>query len=102
RLEHFGAFEEAHLAAALGEEMKEGDVLCAGEALAHARETELAADAPRRGELGVEVHGAFQPHRLQDVRQCIHGVSVKKGGVPVKAAEMPARILGSRQRREKT
>ena len=75
RVEHLAAVGEPHFACAFGEEVEEGDVLRRREALAHARQAVFAADAPRRGELGVEVDGAFEAHRLQDVRQGIHGVS---------------------------
>jgi hypothetical protein len=47
--------------------MEERDVFRAGEALAHGGKAELAADAPRRGEFRVQVHRAFEAHRLQDV-----------------------------------
>src|SRR4029077_11560323 len=70
RLEHFAALEQPDLAAAFGEEMEERDVLGAGEALAHAGEAELAPDAPRRGELGVEIHRAFEADRLKGVCAC--------------------------------
>jgi hypothetical protein len=45
---------------------------------------ELSPNTPGRGKLRVEVEGAFKAHRLENVRQGIHGVSGKKRGVSAK------------------
>src|SRR5438477_8248938 len=95
RLQHFLAVEEPDLAFAFGEEVEKRHVFGALETLAHARQAKLTADAPGRRELRVEVNGAFEVNRLQNVRQRIHGVSVKKGGVPAKASKRWTRILAA-------
>jgi hypothetical protein len=95
---HLAAFGEPHLARAFGEEVEERDVIGAGEARAHRRDAELAANAPGRGELPIQVAGAGEAHRLQNVRQGIHGVSVKYRGVPAKARHRCVRILAPSKR----
>ena len=80
-IDDFDAIGQPGLATAFGEEMKEHDMLSAGKPLFDARQAAFAADAPRGGEFGVEVERAFEADRLQNVRQGIHGVSGKNGGV---------------------
>jgi hypothetical protein len=66
-LVHLAAVHMAHLACTLGEKVEEGDLVGTLEAVAHALQSQLAADAPGRRELGVQVHRSLQVHGLQDV-----------------------------------
>ena len=88
--ENFVAFRQPDLACTLGQIVEERHVLGSGETLPDARKAEFAAYAPRRGELGIEIHRPLEAHRLENGRQGIHGVSGKKRGVPVKTPSRAA------------
>ena len=82
-----------HLETAFGNEMEEHHVLGPGKPLPYACQTVFRLHAPGRGELRVEVDRAFEAHRLENVRQGIHGVSGKKRGVSAKTLSRRARRL---------
>ncbi len=61
-LDRLGAVGQPHLAAAFGEEMEKQHVLGPGKPRPDARQAESRMHAPRRGELRVQVDGAFKAH----------------------------------------
>jgi hypothetical protein len=91
-IEHFHAVGQPQLAAAFGKEVEEHHVF-GGKPCPDARQAEFRLHAPGRGELRVDVDGAFKAQRLENVRQSIHGVSGKKRGVSAKSRCGTARIL---------
>jgi len=68
------SFGQPHSAGALREEVEQHDMLGACPLLLDAGHAVPAAHAPRRGEFGVEEDGAFNPNRLENAGQGIHGV----------------------------
>jgi hypothetical protein len=45
--------------------------------------------------LRVQIDSAFEVHRFQDIRQRIHGVSVKNGGVSARTVILMKKILAT-------
>src|SRR5262245_58598505 len=75
--------------------MEEQHVLGPGKARPDARQAEFRLHTPRRGELRVDVDGAFKAQGFQNVRQRIHGVSANRRRVSAKTqGEVPS-ILAS-------
>jgi hypothetical protein len=77
----------------LHHEVEEHDALGTRQPVLHVHQAVLRVHAPRRGEFGVQVDGAFQVYRLQDVRKRIHGDSVNNGGALVKTGRCGLPIL---------
>lgn len=96
-IEHVHAIGQPYLAAAFGKEMEEHHMIGPGKPRPNARHAVFPPQAPRRGELRVEVERAFEAHRFENVRQGIHGVLGKKRGVSAKSRCGMVRILAPRQ-----
>src|SRR5262249_29415607 len=80
------AVAHPHLGAAVDDEVEEHHVVGSGHARARLRQAELRAHAPGRRELGVQVDRPLQAHRLENVRQGVHGPPGNKRGFPVNPA----------------